>query len=176
VRFFALIIAIGMSASGCGAIAPIKGSGRQPRTNVVGIHLGGHPLQTVVGAGSVWVLICDAGCSQRTLPQRARLAEGRLMRLSVETGRVLSVTPIADPGAVAVGEGAAWVTHPDKGTVSRIDLDRGRVVATVGLVLPRPIVPGNRAFLPNDVAAGERGVWVSTARGWVARIDPGLTG
>src|SRR5450631_4080654 len=67
VRFFALIIAIGMSASGCGAIASIKGSGRQPRTEVVGIHLGGHPLQTVVGAGSVWVLICDAGCSQRTL-------------------------------------------------------------------------------------------------------------
>jgi len=46
-----------------------------------------------------------------------------------------------------------------------------QTTATLQLVLPFEIVPGDDAFLPFDVAVGENAVWVSTARGALARLD-----
>jgi len=63
---------------------------------------------------------------------------------------------------VAVGAGAIWVTNFGDGTVSRIDPQTNRVVATI------PVGRG-----PTGVAVGEGAVWVAnTADKTVSRIDP----
>ncbi|MEJ7891442.1 MAG: hypothetical protein WKF94_02245 [Solirubrobacteraceae bacterium] len=64
------------------------------------------------------------------------------------------------------------------GRVLRRDPDTGRKQASVRLTLPKPIIladpdsPPDSDFLPSNIATGAGGVWVSTARGYVARIDP----
>ncbi len=78
----------------------------------------------------------------------------------------------ADAEAIAVGEGALWVTSvapgdlgaPGDDTVTRIDLATGRTAATITV---------RRA--PLDVAATPGAVWVTNSGGGgdsVARIDP----
>jgi peptide/nickel transport system substrate-binding protein len=83
--------------------------------------------------------------------------------VDVATGEVTGEVGLAGrPGSVAVGEGAVWVTHPDQGTVDRIDPDEARVV---------DVVPVGSS--PAGIAVGEGAVWVvvSGVPG-VARISP----
>lgn len=56
----------------------------------------------------------------------------------------------------------------------RLDLRTLRTTATLRLVLPFEIVPGDDAFLPFDVVVGADSVWISTARGALARVDLGV--
>lgn len=66
------------------------------------------------------------------------------------------------PSRVAVGEGAAWVTHEYGTLVSRIDLETNQLVATVQV--------GN---LPRAVVVGFGSVWVANlSDGTISRIDP----
>ena len=51
---------------------------------------------------------------------------------------------------MAVGEGAVWVANRDGGTVSRIDLHSGTVVATIEV-----------GHSPGAVAVGYGKVWVA---------------
>lgn len=79
---------------------------------------------------------------------------------------------------VARGFGSVWVADFRGSRVTRRDPDTGREQASVTLKLPKPIIladpdlPPDSDFLPLDIATGAGGVWVSTARGYVARIDP----
>ena len=69
----------------------------------------------------------------------------------------------ATPTAVAVGEGAYWVTNADGNTVSRIDPGTNAVVDTI------PVGNG-----PSGIATGAGAVWVvNSLDGTVSRIDPG---
>jgi len=79
---------------------------------------------------------------------------------------------VVDPTAFAIGGGAIWLTHFNLGSVSRVDPRTGHTTQTVSLALPTPIVAGDRQFLPVNISAGAGSVWVSTARGWLAQIDP----
>ena len=101
-------------------------------------------------------------------------AAGRVVRLDPATNRAVG-KPLrvpADAAAIAVAQGALWVTSvadgdlgaPGKDTVARIDLATGRTVATI--TVPRA---------PLDLAATSRAVWVTNAGAGgasVARIDP----
>ena len=61
------------------------------------------------------------------------------------------------------------------GTLTRIDPMTTRVAATIRLTLPFAVCTGcadAHDFLPFDLAVGQGSVWVDTARGVVARIDP----
>jgi YVTN family beta-propeller protein len=72
-------------------------------------------------------------------------------QIEPSTNRVVRTVRVGkDPIAVAVGEGAVWVTNYLDGTVSRIDPQRGRVVETI------KVGPN-----PDRIAAGENGVWVT---------------
>src|SRR5438093_2305234 len=73
---------------------------------------------------------------------------------------------------MAVGDGAVWIANFATGTVTRVDTGTNRIVATIPLTLPFDVAPRDDAFLPLHVAVGEGAVWVDTARGAVARIDP----
>jgi virginiamycin B lyase len=125
--------------------------------------------QAAVGESSVWFLSCDQCSDDEVTSGRAR---GRLLRVDPISRRVLATISIRDPGEMAIGEGAVWIANFATGTVTRIDAGTNRIVATIPLTLPFGVAPGDRAFLPLHVAVGEGAVWVDTARGAVARIDP----
>jgi len=85
-------------------------------------------------------------------------------RIDPQTNR-LAGRPVrtgASPQSLAVGGGSLWVANHDAGTVSRIDLASGKVVANIP-------VPSQ----PHRVAYGAGAVWVGL---WhdnsVAQIDP----
>ena len=46
-----------------------------------------------------------------------------------------------------------------------------RTTASLRLTLPFEVVPGDDAFLPFDLAVGRNALWVSTARGALARVN-----
>lgn len=133
----------------------------------VTLRLGGTPLGSVAHGGSVWVLTCDRNCIGT-----ARRSEGRLVQVDAQTARIVSSIPVHDPTELAAGERGIWITHFWEGTVTRLDPSTGAAVATIHLHVPKPIVPGDQRFLPGAIAAGAGGVWIGTARGYVARIDP----
>ena len=132
------------------------------------VVLSGTPIQVMSALGSVWVLTCERNCSGPALH-----SSGQLVRVSASTGRIVQRIDVVDPTAFAVGAGAIWLTHINRGSVSRVDPRTGHTSRTVLLTLPTPIVPGERRFLPVNISAGAGSVWVSTARGWLAQIDPG---
>jgi YVTN family beta-propeller protein len=84
--------------------------------------------------------------------------------VDARSGRLVAATAVgATPTAVAVGEGAYWVTNADGDTVSRIDPRTNAVV--------QPITVGNG---PTGIAFGDGAVWVvNSLDGTVSRIDPG---
>jgi YVTN family beta-propeller protein len=101
-------------------------------------------------------------------------ASGTVVRIDPATNAVVdkSLRVPADAEAIAVGQGALWVTSvapgdlgtPHKDAVTRIDLATGRRVTTVTV---------RRG--PLDIAATPRAVWVTNSGGGgssVARIDP----
>jgi DNA-binding beta-propeller fold protein YncE len=109
------------------------------------------PLDLAVTPGAVWVTNSGGGGDSvaRIDPQTNRLA-GRPVR----TG--------ASPQSLAVGGGSLWVANHDAGTVTRIALASGEVVADIP-------VPSE----PHRVAYGAGAAWVGN---WhdnsVSRIDP----
>jgi virginiamycin B lyase len=65
------------------------------------------------------------------------------------------------PTTVVIGQGAVWVANKLDNSLSRIDPQTNRVVATL------------RVAQPQDIALGFGAVWVSSERsGTVLRIDP----
>ena len=84
--------------------------------------------------------------------------------VDARSGRLVADTGVgATPTAVAVGEGAYWVTNADGHSVSRIDPGTNAVVETI------PVGNG-----PSGIAVGDGAVWVvNSLDGTVSRIDPG---
>ena len=156
--FFALAALVSVAA------APAAPEPAEARS----LRVGGTPLQVVAESGSLWVLTCDRGCSGE-----ARDSVGRIVRIDPRRGRVIDSVKLRDPGALAVGAGGVFATDFWRNTVRRFDPATLEPAATLGLVLPYQVVPGDDAFAPFDVAVGAGAVWVSTARGAVARIDRG---
>jgi peptide/nickel transport system substrate-binding protein len=88
-------------------------------------------------------------------------SSGVLARLDPTTGRVMRrIDPNAGPAAIAIGDGAVWVTDTESNNVTRID--------PTGLL--SPIAVGNG---PTGIAVGADGVWVADSLDdAVVRIDP----
>jgi len=130
----------------------------------------GSPFDVAFGAGAVLSLTCDSGCSGDR-----RDSAGSALRIDPDSGEVLASVSLRNPSRIAVGEGGVWVISFWDGTVMRIDPATSRVVATIELELPFAVCqscPDPRDFLPYDLAVGEGAVWVDTARGVLAKIDP----
>jgi DNA-binding SARP family transcriptional activator len=98
----------------------------------------------------------------------AAAASRTVYRINPESGRILDSIAGVDASAIAVADGAAWVTEPRRGDIVHIDAS-GRVVARIR-------VPGD----PIRVAADATTVWVAIphpqgavwrARSTVWRID-----
>lgn len=93
------------------------------------------------------------------------------MRIDPRRGRVIASVPLSRPGPVAVGPSGVYATDSWRGTLRRLDPEALRTSANLRLVLPFQVAPGDKAFLPFDVAIGKDAVWVSTRRGALARVD-----
>ena len=124
--------------------------------------VGGSPVDVAIGEGGVWV-------STVTEPS----GPGEVVRIDPRLGEVVSRIPLPEVGALAVGEGSVWVANLRSESVTRIDPNTDRVADVIDMPpLPYEVAEGDRAFLPERVATGFGRVWVSTARGSVAAIDP----
>jgi streptogramin lyase len=130
------------------------------------ISLPGRPIESTAGSKSVWILTCAVRCNGT-----GRNSKGQLIRIDPASGTIASSARVRSPHAFAVGVGAVWLIDSWRSTLTRMS-PSGAVQATIALELPRPITGGDRNFLPFDVAVGEGSIWVSTARGYIAQVDP----
>jgi peptide/nickel transport system substrate-binding protein len=89
-------------------------------------------------------------------------ATGLLTRLDAKTGaQAQQLDPNANPGGIAIGEGAIWISDTEANNVVRVD--------PTGL--STPIAVGNS---PTGVTVGAGGVWVvDSLDDAVVRIEPG---
>ena len=136
----------------------------------VRLPIGQSPTFVTSGAGAVWVLTTTTRADSN--PGEA----GTLLRVDPATESVVAAIELTGaPTEVAVDRSYAWVTLFLESAVAKIDLSTNQVVATIPLELPKPACSNNCVgatdFLPVHVAVGDGSAWVSTARGYVARID-----
>ena len=140
------------------------------------VELKGHVVGTAATEGDyLWVLTCSARCGGP--PAHFEHSQGALVKIDNRTGAIVTSTNVRNPGVVAVGEGGVW-TASFNGVVTRFDPKTAQAVGSVHLSLPKPVgsnYPEAFEFLPNNIVVGEGAVWVSTAREYVAQIDPETT-
>jgi serine/threonine protein kinase/ABC-type branched-subunit amino acid transport system substrate-binding protein len=124
----------------------------------------GRPSDLAVGAGAVWV--GNGG-------GRYRNFTASISRVDPDSAAITRTEKLPDttegaagstnPGLprIAVGAGAVWAINPDD-TLSRIDPETGRLVATI-----------DAGISASTIAAGEEGVWfLSWEDRSVRRLDP----
>ncbi len=131
---------------------------------------------TAVAEGEyLWVLTCSTHCGGP--PAEFEHSQGALVKVDSRTGAIVASAPVEGLGVVAAGEGGVWTASFD-GTVTHFDPQTAKPLGSLHLSLPKPVgtnYPEAFAFLPNNIAVGEGAVWVSTAREYVAQIDPQTT-
>jgi len=109
------------------------------------------PMSLVVTPEAVWVVNFGAGGEAIS---RIDPNTNQVMGEPIVTGRA--------PLSLAVGEGSVWVANHDAGTITRIDIATGQVVADIP-------VPSE----PHRVAYGEGAAWAANFHtDSVTRIDP----
>lgn len=124
-------------------------------------------MQLAAGRGSLWALMCDRRCTGE-----ARSSVGRIVRIDPRTARVEVSAKVDRPQAIAVGSEGVFGLDFWHGNVYRLDPANLRVTARMHLVLPWSVVDHDNRFLPETISLGAGSVWVTSARGAVARIDP----
>lgn len=131
----------------------------------------GRVLDSASVGGTLWVLTCDTGCNNAS---EAGAGRGNLVKVDNATGTIEETFPVKDPHSLAVGEGGVWVVNIFEDTLSRFDPATGELVAVIPLSLTAPVGEGPEAFrfIPFAAIAGGGSVWVATARGYVAEVDP----
>ena len=150
------------------AVAAVNGfSGSTPPASATTIQVPGRIVDAVGATGRIWALTCTERCDN------AEQSVGRLLAFDASSGRVLRTTAaVQSPQAVAEGEDSVWTADFWHSTVTRFSAQTGSRLATVSLTLPRPVAGGDDRFLPVDLTVRDGAVWVTTGRGYVARIDP----
>ena len=137
---------------------------------------GGEVIDTAAAEGGyLWVLTCSARCGGP--PAEFEHSQGTLVKVDSDTGAIVASAPVEGASVVAAGDGGVW-TAGYGGTVTHFDPQTAKPVGSLHLELPEPFgtnFPEAFAFLPNHIVIGEGAVWVSTAREYVAQIDPRTT-
>lgn len=173
-RILALVALLLAGATVGWAIArsPQPGHAALSSTPAVGtvaqVNLGGTILSTTTLRGDLWVLTCRQHCSG----PYSRATRGQLVELSA-AGHPITRFAVADPAAVAGGDGSIWVTHFYSGDVSRINPLTGQTTATIHLQLPERVTTnGWRRFEPLGISFGAGRAWISSPFSYVAEIKP----
>ena len=175
------------------------------RSAVAGPRRRRRPTRALVAAGVVVVLLAGLGvyaAATRSDSPGVRSEDNRADVVDLGNGRLVDQVALrAPPSSVALGAGSLWTTNPGDGTVTRLDPDSRRVLATIpvggepgGVVVAdgfvwvtnqsgrsvaqinpdveRVVAHVTVGNRPSGIAAGPGGVWVAnTADGTVSRID-----
>lgn len=130
----------------------------------------GEARQVVGGEGAVWVAFGAPGEGDR--PSEG---SGGVVRLDTTGDGVEVVAEVADLVAVGLGdhpEGPALWAARRPGELLRFEAETGELQARIDL----PPAPGfedvDGEFLPNGVVGSDQAIWVTTARGFAAIVDP----
>jgi DNA-binding beta-propeller fold protein YncE len=96
---------------------------------------------------AVWAVACGPGRGLRlersTTASDRRAPVDALVEVDPNTGSVVHVVRLVDPGPVAVSGSSVWVVSPVRRTVFRIDAHSARVLATTRLAAaPVALAPG----------------------------------
>jgi hypothetical protein len=129
------------------------------------IPMPGEPFQAIVDGDALWALTTEPGCD-------GPACRGFVVKVDTERGEVTAQVPVTSPTGLTAGAGSIWLASFTDATLLRLDPETADVDATIPLVLPGEEPGSDWKFLPTHVDANESGVWVSTARGAVAHIDP----
>ena len=129
------------------------------------IPVPGEPFQAIVYGDALWVLTTEPGCDGPACP-------GFVVKVDTLRGEVRAQVPVTSPMGLTAGAGSIWLASFADAKLIRLDPETADVDATIPLVLPGEAPGSDWTFLPTHVDANESGVWVSTARGAVAHIDP----
>lgn len=158
--------AVGLSLAAVAATAVIALSGRTPEASATTVEVPGRILDAVGTNGGLWALTCTNRCND------VAHSVGRLVAIDARTGHIDRSVIVHSPQAVAAAGDSVWTVDFWDGTVTRYSARTGSELATVSLTLPSPVAGSDTRFLPAEISASEDGVWVATARGYVAQIDP----
>jgi streptogramin lyase len=129
------------------------------------IPMPGEPIQAIVHGDALWVITQDPGCEGPACP-------GFVVKVDTLKGEVTGQVAVTSPTGLTAGAGSIWLASFADATLIRLDPETASIEATIPLVLPGEEPGSDWKFLPTHVAANQDGVWVSTARGAVAHIDP----
>jgi hypothetical protein len=129
------------------------------------IAMPGEPFQAIVYEDALWALTSQPGCDGPACP-------GFVVKVDTLKGEVTGQVAITSPTGLTAGAGSIWLASFADATLIRLDPETATVDATIPLVLPGEEPGSDWKFLPTYVDANDDGVWVSTARGAVAHIDP----
>jgi virginiamycin B lyase len=94
----------------------------------------------------------DEHGAERFVPYRSQATQG---------DREIPVGP--NPRFVAVGEGSVWTLNQGDGSISRVDPNTNRLIATIQAGIPGP---------GGDISVGEGFVWVTAKDIALTKIDP----
>lgn len=133
------------------------------------ITLPGEPSQAIVAGDALWALTTDPGCDGSRCP-------GFVVKVDPSQSAVVAQVPVTSPTGLTAGAGSIWLASFSDAKLIRLDPETASVEATIPLVLPGEEPGSDWKFLPTHVDANDDGVWVSTARGAVAHIDPATNG
>jgi hypothetical protein len=133
--------------------------------DVTSIPMPGEPFQAIVDGDALWALTTEPGCDGPT-------CRGFVVKVDTVRGGVTAEVPVTSPLGLTAGAGSIWVASFSDATLIRLDPETAEIEATIPLVLPGEELGSDWKFLPTNVDANDDGVWVSTARGAVAHIDP----
>jgi streptogramin lyase len=113
----------------------------------------------------LWALTTDPGCDGPS-------CSGFVVKVDPSQGAVVAQVPVTSPTGLTAGAGSIWLASFSDAKLIRLDPKTASVEATIPLLLPGEEPGSDWKFLPTHVDANDDGVWVSTARGAVAYVDP----
>ncbi|MEX1005457.1 MAG: hypothetical protein WD156_08815 [Acidimicrobiia bacterium] len=132
---------------------------------------GVHPVDALgTGAGPLIVITTTDPPGDGEPPADQALVSA----IDPDTGETVWSQPLGDgPSRLAVSDDAVWVAHFWTGALTKLSLTTGEVLATATPQLPFDVGsgPDRNEFIPNDLEVAFGSVWMSTARGAVARFD-----
>jgi hypothetical protein len=156
------------AAAAIGAVAAAAVIALPMRTDTASattVRLAGSVVDLTGGGRHLWALTCTQRCDR---PLESR---GALTSIDARTGEAEEVAKLRSPQAIAVGGRSVWTADFADSTVTHFDADTGRRIASIRLTLPHPVAGDDRDFVPSELTADAEGVWVATARGYVAHVD-----
>jgi hypothetical protein len=131
---------------------------------------GVHPVDALAaGSGPLIVITTTEPPRDGDPPAEQALVSA----IDPESGEASWSQPLGDgPSRLAVSGDAVWVAHFRTGALTKLSLATGEVLASATPELPFDFGGLDRnEFIPNDLEVAFGSVWMSTARGAVARFD-----